>query len=232
MFPLPVRETQAVSRVCHMLDLATDRCERMRQKLAAALEARHAAQQQRYAVQGASLRAEDAAAWEAALKVRAARERQCLGMRRSLLAARAGALAGVVSELANARGRLEEANERLSGPEGAGAWDMLHRQLVARQNRLVANLGVAFQIGAWGERVLLLHARNGQRVAHREGPWGQGAVLTGPEPGRCRGVQQGDGVDRSWGKPSGRAAACTVHPSSGSSRPAPSSSCCRGCLRP
>jgi hypothetical protein len=34
----------------------------------------------------------------------------------------------------------------LEGPEGLGRWVELHGQLVARRNRLVAQLGEAFQV--------------------------------------------------------------------------------------
>lgn len=48
--------------------------------------------------------------------------------------------------LAIASDRLRDASSVLEGHEGLGRWQELHGQLVARRNRLVAQLGDAFQV--------------------------------------------------------------------------------------
>lgn len=48
--------------------------------------------------------------------------------------------------LAAASGRLRDASGVLEGPEGLGRWAGLHGQLVARRNRVVAQLGEAFKV--------------------------------------------------------------------------------------
>lgn len=48
--------------------------------------------------------------------------------------------------LAHASDRLRDASAVLEGGEGLGRWKQLHGQLVARRNRLVAELGEAFEV--------------------------------------------------------------------------------------
>lgn len=49
--------------------------------------------------------------------------------------------------LASARSRLLQATEQLEGPAGYGEYRRLRAQLIARRNRLVADLGRVFEIG-------------------------------------------------------------------------------------
>jgi hypothetical protein len=48
--------------------------------------------------------------------------------------------------LAQGAARLRDASAVLEGPQGLGSWSVLHGSLVARRNRLVAELGHAFQV--------------------------------------------------------------------------------------